>query len=294
MTIYNLGSINIDHFYRLPHLPLPGETLAAADYAVGLGGKGANQSAAAAKAGAHVVHVGAVGADGVWTVDRLAGWGVDVAHISRIKAPTGHAIINVDGAGENTIVLFPGANRALQLGDVELALAGARRGDILLMQNETAHQPEAARIAQAKGMRVIYSAAPFDVDAVRAVIENVTILAVNAVEAQQLCDALHLTPQTLPVPEVLMTRGAEGAVWHSNSSGQHVHAPAFKVDVVDTTGAGDTFAGYFAAALDEGQLPDAALRLAGAAAALKVTRSGTADAIPLRAEVDDFLKGQTR
>lgn len=286
MTIFNLGSINIDHFYRLPHLPAPGETLAATGYSIGLGGKGANQSAAAAKAGAPVVHLGAVGPEGDWAVERLRGWGVDTTGIARLDTPTGHAIINVDAAGENSIVLFPGANRALPFDAVEQVLIRARPGDTLMLQNETAHQVAAARLARDRGLRVIYSAAPFDVDAVRSMLEYVSILAVNAVEADQLCAAMGVALDTLDVPELLVTRGADGAEWRGG--GQVVTAAPIKVNPVDTTGAGDTFAGYFAAGRDAGLTPGAALGLASAAASLKVTRRGTADAIPTRAEVEAF------
>lgn len=288
--ICNLGSINIDHFYRIPHFPAPGETLSAADYTMGLGGKGANQSAAAAKAGAKVRHIGAVGPEGAWAIDRLAGWGVDVTHIARIGTPTGHAIINVDQAAENTIVLYPGANWALPLERVKAALVDATASDTLILQNETAHQDEAAAIARAKGLQVIYSAAPFDIAAVRAILPHVTILALNAVEADQLCAALNLTLDQIDVPELLVTRGAEGAEWRARD-GQRAFAPALKVTPVDTTGAGDTFVGYFAAGRDMGLSPADALIWAGAAAGLKVTRKGTADAIPSAAEVEAFLKG---
>ncbi|MGB3147306.1 MAG: PfkB family carbohydrate kinase, partial [Paracoccaceae bacterium] len=188
--IYNLGSINIDHFYRVPHLPQPGETLAATAYEIGLGGKGANQSAAVAKAGVPVTHIGAIGPDSGWIIDRLEGWGVQTRHIARLDTPTGQAIINVDQAGENAIVLFAGANNAMPFSLVEAALAPAERGDILILQNETAHQATAAALAAEKGMVVIYSAAPFDIAAVRAVLPHVTVLVLNAVEAEQLSAAL--------------------------------------------------------------------------------------------------------
>ncbi len=285
--IYNLGSINIDHFYRVAHLPAPGETLAASAYHTGLGGKGANQSTAAAKAGARVAHVGAVGPDGRWAIDRLAGWGVDTTHIVQLDTPSGHAIINVDQAAENTIILYPGANRALGWAQVEQALNKAAPADTLILQNETAHQAEAAALAHAKGLRVIYSAAPFDADAVRAVLKHVTTLVLNAVEAEQLCAALGQTLDAIDVPELLVTRGADGAEWRART-GKRAFAPALKVTPVDTTGAGDTFAGYFAAGRDKGLSPQDALDWAAAAAALKVTRHGTADAIPTAAEVAAF------
>lgn len=287
--IYNLGSINIDHFYRVPHFPAPGETLAAGDYRMGLGGKGANQSAAAAKAGAKVRHIGAVGPEGAWTIERLAGWGVDTSAIARLETATGHAIINVDASAENTIVLYPGANWAMPVEIVRTALADAGPDDLLILQNETAHQAEAAALARSRGMRVLYSAAPFDIAAVRSLLPHVTTLALNAVEADQLCAALDTTLDQIDVPELLVTRGAEGAEWRARD-GSRAFAPARKVAAVDTTGAGDTFAGYFAAGRDRGMPPADALAWAGAAASLKVTRQGTADAIPTAAEVEAFLK----
>lgn len=285
--IYNLGSINIDHFYRLAHLPAPGETLAALDYSMGLGGKGANQSAAAAKAGAQVAHIGAVGPDGSWIIDRLAGFGVDVTQIARLSTPTGHAIITTDPSGENAIVLFSGANRALPVATVTSALAAIGPTDWLILQNETTHQSEAAALARAQGANVAYSAAPFDPDATRALLPHITLLILNAIEAAQLSAALGIGLDELDVPELLITRGGEGAMWR-DSKGNHAFAPALKVAAVDTTGAGDTFAGYFVAGRSLGQTPHQALNWAATAAALKVTRPGTADAIPTAAEVMAF------
>ena len=124
------------------------------------------------------------------------------------------------------------------------------------------------------------------------VLPYVWLLLLNAVEAEQLSAALGVTLQDLPVPHVLVTRGADGAIWYDLEAGAQIAIPAFKVSAVDTTGAGDTFAGYLTAALSEGLPHAAAMRLASAASALKVTRAGTADAIPTRAEVDAFLRDQ--
>ena len=288
MTIYNLGSINADHFYAVPHLPGPGETLAAMSLSTGLGGKGANQSVAAAKAGADVVHVGAVGPDGAWALDRLAQYGVGTSHIAQIDIATGHANICVDPGGENQIILYTGANRAMS--EVQLAiLDNAGPGDWLMLQNETNLQVQAAERARAKGAKVAYSAAPFDVEAVTAVLRHTDLLLLNAVEARQLAHALGVAVSDLPVPQVVVTKGADGAEWHDLQTGETIAIPAHSVAPVDTTGAGDTFAGYLVAGLSQGMEPESALRFASAAAALKVTRAGTADAIPLRTEVDAFL-----
>ena len=284
MTVWNLGSINIDHVYRVPHLPQPGETLAAGNYSMGLGGKGGNQSVAAARAGAHTCHIGAVGAEGRWVLDLLAGYGVDVTHVTVGQVPSGHAIIYVDPQAENVIVTFAGANHSASSASVEAALAGAVPADTLLLQNETSAQVEAARFARARGLRVIYSAAPFQVEAVRAVLPHVSMLVMNAGEAAELRTAFG----EMPPIDTIVTRGADGAEWLSPGS-EPVYVPSFRVTAVDTTGAGDCFIGMLAAALDAGADRPVAMRRAAAAAALQVTRAGAAQGMPLASEVDAFL-----
>lgn len=284
MAIYNLGSINIDHVYRVPHLPRPGETLGALDHAMGLGGKGANQSVAAARAGARTFHIGAVGPEGLWARDLLENHGVDVTHVAQGRIPTGHAIITVDPVGENAIVLFPGANRSPDAAMVGTALAVAGPADTLLLQNETSAQHDAATVAAARGLRIIYSAAPFEVQAVRAVLGQATLLVMNAGEAAELRAAFA----SLPPVTLVITRGAQGAEWIAPGA-PPLFVPAFRVTPVDTTGAGDCFTGTLAAALDAGADPARALRRAAAAAAIQVTRPGAAQAMPGAAEVDAFL-----
>jgi len=289
MTIYNFGSINIDYIYNVERLPTAGETLAASSFNSGLGGKGANQSVAIARASGDVRHIGAVGGDGAFAMSYLQSAGVDTSGIVRLNTPTGHAVINVDNAGENQIVIFPGANRELRPEHVEHGLANAHADDWLVMQNETSCQIEAAKIANAKGMRVAYSAAPFDAEAVRDILPYIHLLILNDVEAEQLSDALKVSIDAIPVPQVLVTRGRNGADWIDRSRATPISVSAFPVTPVDTTGAGDTFAGYALAGFDGGLDPNIALRRASAAAALQVQKKGTADAIPLLQDVLDFL-----
>jgi len=289
MTIYNLGSINADHIYNVPHLPCPGETLSANSFVTGLGGKGINQSVAAALAGSKVIHIGAVGGDGKWAVDKIASYGIDTRNINTVDTATGHAIINVDESGENAIVIYPGANHGLIVDQISNAMQDAKSGDILLLQNETTLQAQAAKLAQDRGMTVIYSAAPFSVNAVRAVLENITMLLMNKVESEQLCAGLESELIDLPVSEIIVTKGSDGVDWLNSATGEIAHTPSFPVSAIDTTAAGDTFAGYFAAGLDQGLSMEAAIGLGSAAAAIKVTRMGTAEAIPMRDEVDTFL-----
>lgn len=291
MTVYNLGSINIDHFYRLPHLPLPGETLAAMGYTKGLGGKGANQSVAALRAGARVVHIGAIGKGDGWIAGQLASHGLDLGAIARVEALTGHAIVATDPAGENSIIIYPGANRMQSLKGIEDALGAGQAGDTLLLQNETSHQVEAALLAREHGMRVFYSAAPFELDPLKAILPHITHLLVNAVEADALVSATGTALADLPVKAVIVTRGAKGAEWISADK-EPLFMPAYPVEAVDTTGAGDCFAGSLAAALDQRMAPEYALRYAAAAAAIQVTRPGTTDAMPEHHEVEALLASQ--
>lgn len=285
--IYNLGSINADYIYQVPHLPVPGETLAATALTRELGGKGANQSVAASRAGVQVIHVGAVGPDGAWAISELEGHGVDCTHVTMLDSTTGHAIINVDTSGENAIVIFPGANQEQSLTDVEAAFMVAGQGDFLLLQNETNLQADVAKLARSKDMTVVYSAAPFSPDSVRAVLPYVDILVMNSVEFSQLTDVLGDTISDLPAMVQIVTKGSAGVDWIENETTRHVPAP--KVKPVDTTGAGDCFAGYVVAGLAEGMPPEEALRLGTSAAALQIQRRGTAGAIPIRSDVNALL-----
>ena len=293
MTVFNLGSINIDHVYRVAHLPRASETLAAEDYARSLGGKGANQSVAALRAGARVVHIGAIGAADGWTAAQLSALGLDLGSIARVEAPTGHAIIAVDPGGENSILIHPGANRAQDADAIEAALAGAQAGDCLLLQNETSHQLEAAKAGHERHLRVFYSAAPFEIEALTAVLPHVTHLLVNAGEAEELRQATGKALEDLPVEVVIVTKGAKGAEWIEAGAAPLV-VPAVTVEAVDTTGAGDCFAGSLVAALDDGMSPEQALRYAAAAAAIQVTRKGTSAAMPDRGEVEALLAMQAQ
>ncbi|MEO0622409.1 MAG: PfkB family carbohydrate kinase [Pseudomonadota bacterium] len=290
MTVHVLGSVNIDHVYRVDHAPGPGETLADDGYAFGLGGKGANQALAAAAAGSAVRFVGAIGAEGAWTRDRLSVGGVGVEHLAEVPEATGHAIIFVEPSGENRIVIHGGANQAIPEGLIAAALGQARPGDWWLAQNETSRVAEGFAAARAAGLRTAYAAAPFDPSATEAVLDGLDLLALNEGEAAALERHLGLGLGDLPVGQVLLTLGARGA--RLITKGEALDIPAFPVEPVDTTGAGDCFLGYALAGLDLGLPPAEAMRRAAAAAALQVTRPGAADAVPTAAEVDAFLENR--
>jgi len=292
VTIFNMGSINIDHIYRVDHLPRAGETISACNLSTGLGGKGANLSLVIARLGGRVRHIGAVGEDGTWARDALGTAGVDTTHVVMVSDATGHAIIYVDDAAENMIVIHGGANRALSMGQIEVALADAVPGDWFLAQNETNLVAEAIRVARAAGLKIAYAAAPFDATVAAGMMGQVDLLAVNAGEAAALGACLGCPVEDLPVPAALITLGTAGAVYRlRDRTGRRMETRigSVSVDAVDTTGAGDTFLGAFLGALDGGGDTEAALVEASSAAALQVTRPGAAEAIPTTSELARFM-----
>lgn len=260
-----LGSLNVDLVTRVERHPRPGETLLADGLRRLAGGKGANQAVAAAAAGAPTVMVGAVGddADGAAYLDRLRGLGVDVSGVAvRPGTPTGTALIAVDAAGENTILVVAGANATVTDGDLDPVDLGP--GDVLLLQLEVPLDAvtAAARLAAARGARVVLNLAPY-----AAVPDDVVALAdpvvVNESEAGLLAGS-GSAPRSL-----LVTLGGDGARW-----GELVVGAVPAEAVVDTTGAGDAFCGALAAGLADGADDETALRGALRAGARAVAHDG--------------------
>ncbi len=288
--VFNLGSINIDHVYRMPRLAVPGETISSLSYARGPGGKGFNQSVALARAGARVSHIGFIGEDGAWLRDFLAAEGVDCAGVGVFDDATGHAIIQVLPGGENCIFLHAGANRRATRESVRAALAGAQAGDWFLCQNETSAVAEALEDARRLGLKTVLNAAPALDPADAAMLQNVDLLVVNESEAAALgglpspaASAAKLRSD-FPALNIVLTLGAGGAVWLAPEIREET--PAFPAEVVDTTAAGDTFTGYLLAALLRGSNPRDALTLAARAASIAVSRAGAAESIPFLREVE--------
>ncbi len=285
--ILNFGSINLDLVYRVPHLPAPGETLASTSFDRFLGGKGINQSIAAARAGTPVRHIGCLGPDGGWLREQIAGFGLSLDDVAPVDIPTGHAVIYVDDKAENQIVLFGGSNLGFDKAQIDTALDSAQTGDWVLLQNETNRVSYIAQAAHDRGLNVAYSAAPFDAEAAQEVLGSASLLALNEGEAAALAAKTGQAPQDLGVDHVLITKGVQGAELHSQ--GRVHRQDSFPVDAIDTTGAGDTFLGAFMARFIDGDAAQA-LQFAAAASALQVTRQGAAAAIPTADEIEAFLR----
>ncbi len=281
-SVVIVGSANVDQVFRVTAIPAPGETVLSNGFSIALGGKGQNQAVAAARAGASTAFIGALGDDGFGASIRegLAADGIDSSGVREVDAPTGTALIAVDDAGENTIIVEAGANALLELTAPDASAIAAAEVLVLQLEIPLATVAAAARAATAAGTRVLLNAAPIR-DLPADLLADVDILVVNEHEGAHL--ARGGAVESL-APVVIMTLGAAGAVAYEN--GTEVRVPAPTVSAVDATGAGDTFCGALAARLAEGAELGDALRFAVAAASLSVQKHGAVPSIPGRAEID--------
>jgi ribokinase len=282
------GSVNLDVIHALDELPRPGQTVKGRDVQIQPGGKGANQAAAAALDGAAVAFAGAVGYDAA-AETALAGLkaaGVDLSRVMRTDVHTGMASICVDRAGQNQIAVGSGANllaRADQVADADLG-----PGTTLVLQMEVDPAQTAALIRRARGARIVLNLAPAGV-LPPDILRGVDWLVVNAEEAVWLGHHLGVAADAAALHAalgvgVVRTRGPQGI--DAAAQVGTVAVDALKLDVVDTTGAGDCFVGVFAAALDRGASLEAALRRANVAAGLSCLREGSQRSLPTTAEID--------
>lgn len=294
--LINIGSLCIDYVYALPEIVSQGVTLAATSREVFAGGKGLNQSIAAAKAGCQVHHIGAVGDDGQMLVDTLSESGVDTGLLTRQSGPSGHAMIQVNPAGQNAIVIAGGTNRSLSRSLLDQAIAAAQEGDWLLLQNETNEIAYAIEQGAHSAARVAINIAPADERIHSYPLHLVDVLVVNIAEACALAGeddlqrAFTVLAARFPSTTLVLTEGADGL--QVNDAGRHVRASAYSVSPVDETAAGDAFVGYLLARLVAGSDIEAALRLASAAGALATTRPGAAPSIPSLDEVQHLADNQ--
>jgi ribokinase len=290
-----LGSINADLLFRVERLPRPGETVLCPSYETAPGGKGANQAAAAAKAGAATRFVGHVGGDAYGPVMRgvLERAGVDCSGLAVGTRPTGIAVIGIEASGENSIIVGSGANletRAAQVADATLG-----PGVTVLCQNEIRPEETWTLLTRAKsrGTRTILNLAPAAAVPAR-VLDALDLLVVNRLEAEAAAGRQGVPPIALARElaarhdlTCVVTLGADGALAVAPGEGWYVRPLA--VTPVDTTGAGDCFAGVLAAALDEGLDVLAAMQRATVAAALACEKLGAQTSQPLRAMIEDRL-----
>ena len=297
-TVVVFGSINIDLVARVQRLPRPGETLTGQRFETTPGGKGANQAVAAARMGARTAMVGRVGADafGEQLLASLAENGVATDAVLRdTEAHTGVALINVAENGHNAIVVVPGANGRVEQADVERLRPLLEQAAVLLVQLEIPQETvlAALRLAREMGVRTILDPAPVHENLPDELLAFCDILTPNEHEAAVLVGgAIETAAEASEAAEALRARGAQVVILTRGEKGATVavadgvwHQPPFRVNAVDTVGAGDAFNGALAVALAEGYDVATAVRWASAAGALAVQRQGAQRAMPRRDEV---------
>ncbi len=293
MAIVNFGSLNLDHVYHVPHFCMGGETLLAGDVTEFAGGKGLNQSVAVARSGAAVLHAGMLGAGGEVLRNYLEDNGVDTSLLQRCDAPQGHTVIQVDPAGQNCIVVCGGSNQLVSAEYIDDTLKKFHSGDYLMLQNEISGLSRIISAAHARGLRVVLNASPVNDALLQADLSKLTWLVVNELECMAVagCEGVMEAYETLkaryPGVGILLTLGSGGSV--SWADGEDVRQQAYPARVLDTTGAGDTFAGYFVGCLANGFSRSDAMRFASMAASLAVSRPGAAASIPLMKDVQQAL-----
>lgn len=293
MKILNFGSLNIDYTYRVSHIVQPGETISSESMQVFPGGKGLNQSIALARAGVSVWHAGMTGSDGRFLKEICEENGVNTEFIKEISTATGNAIIQVADDGQNSIILFPGANRQNTREYVAEVLGHFQEGDYLLLQNEINEVDFLISEGKARGMTVVLNPSPFDGHMANCDLTKVDLFFINEVEGEQMtgkkddADICACMRKLYPGSETVLTLGEEGALWWNST--ENIFQKAVPAKAVDTTAAGDTFTGYFLAAVMEGRSRKEALKRAATAASMSVEKQGASSSIPWKKDVDNKL-----
>lgn len=293
MRILNFGSLNIDYVYQVDHMVQKGETLRAKERKVHCGGKGLNQSVALARAGAEVYHAGVIGADGSMLKEQLAQCGVHTGLLKCVEGPSSHTVIQVDEGGDNCILFFADQNLEADDAYIESVLSEFGEGDFILLQNELARTDKIMEEAKKRGMQIGLNPSPISGQLQAFPLEYVDIFLLNETEGnaltgqkepQKILAALH---ERYPKAVLVLTLGERGSCC---LEGEHIfEQEAVKARAVDTTGAGDTFTGFFLAEYLERRDVKAALELAARASAVSVTRTGAAESIPSRREIQERI-----
>ena len=284
MKILNFGSINKDFFYSVNDFVKPGETISSIKYNVKIGGKGLNQSVGISKAGQKIYHAGIINKDDTFILDRLKKWNINCENIVLGVNPTGHAIIQVDKNGENSIIIHGGANHDFDIKFIKSVLSKFDSGDILVLQNEINNIKEIIDGAHHKKMKIVFNPAPFNNEILSYDLNKISTLILNQTEGEALSkekkpiNILRVLNSKFNNTEIILTLGEKGSLYSFKD--ELLKIKAHKVDTVDTTGAGDTFIGYYVAGIASKMKKKDNLKRASKAAAIATTKLGGAGSIP--------------
>jgi ribokinase len=290
--------------FSVDHIVAPGETIGSTSLVKSAGGKGANQAAALAKAGLPVYMAGKIGRDGRFLLELLQSYGVNTDNVVQYEGATGQAIIQLDKNGQNSIVLFGCGNGAVTPEEIQKTIAEFGAGDIIVLQNEIVHIREIMECAKKRGLRICFNPSPCNEKISTLPLDIADILFVNEIEGAILsglpadipsddapsddappAEILDKLVERFPAAEIVLTAGKDGAYYGNGATrakGDIVDTP-----VADTTGAGDTFTGYFLSAREKGMPVDRALAVACKASSIAVSRMGAMESVPFAGEVFD-------
>lgn len=279
--------------YTVGHCVTPGETESADNLEYFPGGKGLNQSIALAKAGAEVYHAGSVGKDGGILINELKNNGVDTSFINTTDCPNGHAVIQVDKNGQNSILVFGGANHQITSAQIDRVLNEFSQSDRLFLQNEINAVGEIIDKAYERNIEIVFNPSPFTEKIMNYPLEKISWFVVNETEAYRITGEtqtekiFEIFKNRYPGSNILLTLGENGAYCFYN--GEKYFHPIYNTSVVDTTAAGDTFLGFFFANLDSLGV-SMSLKTASAAAGIAVSTKGASPSIPTLGEIEEFLR----
>ncbi len=294
MRVLNFGSLNIDYVYHVAHFMKPGETQASQKMEVFCGGKGLNQSIALSRRGAEVWHAGAVGKpDGERLLAMLNEAAVNTDNIKTVSGNSGHAIIQKDPSGQNSILLYGGANQEIDSTDVEKVMALFGKEDFLILQNEISCMGEIMEAAHRKGLTIVFNPSPMVPAVMTYPLHYVDYFILNEVEAGDMCGLPTENGEALiekmagmfPQAHCVLTLGEKGVLYRHGDT--LLRQGIYPTEVVDTTAAGDTFTGFFIGSILCGDSVEEALRIASKASAIAVSRPGAGPSIPKMEEVQD-------
>ena len=298
MKVLNIGSLNIDYVYSVPHFVKKGETLSAKELNVYTGGKGLNQSIALARAGVETYQAGAIGTDGMFLLEQLKEAGVKTDLVKILDdVRTGNAIIQNDDEGDNCIVLFGGANQAITKEQVDEAFKDFTNEDYLLIQNEINELSYIVEKAKEEGMKIILNPSPMNEKIMKLPLDQIDYFILNEIEAMQILEMdkpeeidgkyiASLLHEKFKDATIVLTLGSEGSVCISDD--EYVEQSIYKVKAIDTTAAGDTYTGYFISGILNGKTIKESMDIASKASAIAVTRQGAAPSIPVLEEVEEY------
>lgn len=286
------GSLNIDYIYKVRSIVRPGETIRSLSINRNAGGKGSNQSMAAVKAGATVHHAGKIGNDGEWMLDEMMASGINVSNIEISSSVSGHAVIQVDDAGENAICLFGGTNRSLTREYIDSVLNSYASDTVLMLQNEVNEIPYLIQQGLKRNMPICLNPSPITDELLSLDLTLVDIIIVNELEGCALSglkepyEIIQKLHAQYPKGIVILTLGSRGSIAIKPGDNEPIIIPSESCDCIDSTAAGDTFAGYVLAGLTMGHDLEIVLTHASRAAEHCVGISGAQSSIPFRSELN--------